>query len=336
MMDEGQQLARFRRKHDALIMTWLVLLVLSLLHSVWSRPSGFTGIQRTKRSEVRTCLESQSICKRNRTCASAFNFVKDKCTMKEGSCNAESKYLVRCANSIDVLREDAFPREPSCKCFGYVVKKRLQKCSDIYNSVYFNPCFDEGVDIRDRITQTTPVTRQPIVAKTTATTVSYKKISTDVTKSPTKKEGNFQSKNATSAPELSESELEELDLFFAENDKTSRHGGSRPKQKDIDDVTVTKATKLGDVLSTPQLVVKETSSNELSTQVVKLSERTLTIFEIVGIALGALVLVLTLIGAIYCCKRKKRRKYAEGKPQKHTSPLISFQKEKKRQKPDTS
>ena len=85
----------------------------------------------------------------------------------------------------------------------------------------------------------------------------------DVTKSPTKKEGNFQSKNATSAPELSESELEELDLFFAENDKTSRHGGSRPKQKDIDDVTVTKATKLGDVLSTPQLVVKETSKTRI-------------------------------------------------------------------------
>ncbi|XP_076817967.1 uncharacterized protein LOC143463368 isoform X3 [Clavelina lepadiformis] len=325
MMDEGQQLARFRRKHDALIMTWLVLLVLSLLHSVWSRPSGFTGIQRTKRSEVRTCLESQSICKRNRTCASAFNFVKDKCTMKEGSCNAESKYLVRCANSIDVLREDAFPREPSCKCFGYVVKKRLQKCSDIYNSVYFNPCFDSIIFLR--MFRLFPFD---------VTTPLHASHSSNVTKSPTKKEGNFQSKNATSAPELSESELEELDLFFAENDKTSRHGGSRPKQKDIDDVTVTKATKLGDVLSTPQLVVKETSSNELSTQVVKLSERTLTIFEIVGIALGALVLVLTLIGAIYCCKRKKRRKYAEGKPQKHTSPLISFQKEKKRQKPDTS
>ncbi|XP_076817946.1 uncharacterized protein LOC143463362 isoform X1 [Clavelina lepadiformis] len=137
---------------------WMMVVIFSFQILVQSSAKSDETDQMKKRSKK--CLDRLVMCKKNEECASLRREVKRKCSFVEHRCKASHNHLDQCFSDIERLQKFF---GASCTCLSYPLKK-LPKCTDVYNMIFANPCYDRGLSFREDARRLAAVTMRAAVS----------------------------------------------------------------------------------------------------------------------------------------------------------------------------
>ncbi|CAK8684523.1 unnamed protein product [Clavelina lepadiformis] len=193
---------------------WMMVIIFSFQILAQSSAKSDETEQMKKRSKK--CLDRLVMCKKNEECASLRREVKRKCSFVEHRCKASHNHLDQCFSDIEHLQKFF---GASCTCLSYPLKK-LPKCTDVYNMIFANPCYDTPrFDVTNHANG-----RNPIKNSEVSTTESPKRHPVD--------DVQIKKPDVTSSDDITEEQLEYIDDLLFSNMHYDVYQNFLPRSRD--------------------------------------------------------------------------------------------------------
>jgi len=111
------------------------------------------------------CLNLKSECVEHKGCRKQFNYLKTSCHFFEAKCFAKDEERPQCKDSSNGVLAN-FEGLSKCDCFEVAKSSKKQKCREIFNMLFANPCLSPAqnkvvVKTTSVITAATTTTMKP-------------------------------------------------------------------------------------------------------------------------------------------------------------------------------